>query len=145
MLNYSGIIYRIWGEAGMIILLGIACLLFSGFRTKSFSKQCFIAGILCVLYGCGTAAYYSTCLFSPKIDSFQGVFYEEYRNSRVAPPLPLTMEYSFSEISSKKKVFYLDLLSKKEIIPEGFLEGTEYLVCYETRTNIIVGVEKLSS
>lgn len=90
-------------------------------------------------------AYYVTCLLSPKIDSFQGVFYESYRNSRVAPPLPLTMEYSFAEISSEVKAFYLDLLSKKEIIPEGFLEGTEYMVCYETRTNIIVGVEKLAN
>lgn len=145
MLNYSGIVYRIWGVAGMIILLGLACLLVSGFRRKSFSKECFAAGVLCVLYGCGMAAYYATCLLAPKIDSFQGVFYESYRNSRVAPPLPLTMEYSFAEISSKKKVVYLDLLSKKEILPEGFQEGTEYLVCYETRTNIIVGVEKLAN
>ena len=52
------------------------------------------------------------------------------------------MEYSFSEIDGKKTWFYLDLLSKKEIIPEGFLEGEEYVICYEARTNIIVGVEK---
>lgn len=144
-MNYSGIIYRIWGEAGMIILLGLACILFSGLRTKSFSKQCFAAGILCVLYGCGMTICYLTCLFSPQIDSFQGFLYEEYRNSRVAPPLPLTMEYSFSEVDGDKKVFYLDLLSKKEIIPEGFQEGEEYIVCYETRTNIIVRVERVSS
>lgn len=142
-MNYSGIIYRIWGEAGIIILLGLACLLFSGFRTKSFSKQCFIAGVLSVLYGCGTVAYYAICLFSPQINSFQGVFYEEYRNSRVAPPLPFTMEYSFYDESNKSKVFYLDVFSKKEILPEGFLENTEYSICYETRTNIIIGVESV--
>lgn len=144
MLNYSGIIYRIWGEAGVIILLGIACLLASGFRAKSFSKQCFFAGVLCVLYGGGLAAYYSVCLHSPKVDSFQGSFCEEYRNSRVAPPLPFTMEYSFYDEENKSNVFYLDVLSKKEIIPEGFSENTEYMVSYETRTNIIVGVEKLA-
>lgn len=91
------------------------------------------------------AICYLAYLFSPQIDSFQGVLYEEYRNSRVAPPLPLTMEYSFSEVDGDKKVFYLDLLSKKEIIPEGFQKGEEYIVCYETRTNIIVKVEQVGS
>lgn len=28
------------------------------------------------------------------------------------------------------------------MIPEGFLEGDEYVICYEARTNIIVSVEK---
>lgn len=144
MLNYSGVIYRIWGVAGIIVLIGLGDLLLSWSRSKSFDKQCFAAGVLCVIFGFGTVAYYSTCLFSPKVDSFQGVFYEEHRNSRVAPPLPLTMEYSFSEIDSKTKVVYLDVLSKKEIIPEGFLKDTEYFIYYETRTNIILSVEKLS-
>ena len=140
-MNYSGILYRIWAEAGIIILIGIACLLLSGIRTKTFHKQCFLAGVLCVLYGCGTAIYYLSCLQSPQIDSVQGVFYEEQRNSRVAPPLPLTMEYSFSTTDGEKTVYYLDLLSKKEMIPEGFQEGEEYVICYEARTNIIVSVE----
>ncbi len=145
MLNYSGIVYRIWGKAGMMILLGIACLIFSGIRTKSFSKQCFLAGILCVLYGCSMAIYYSTRLFSPEVDSYKGVYYEEYRNSRVAPPLPFTMEYSFYDETNESKVFYLDILSKKEIIPEGFLKDEEYLIFYEKHTNIIVCVEKITS
>lgn len=140
-MNYSGILYRIWGEAGIIILIGIACMLLSGFWTKAFHKQCFLAGILCVVYGCGTAFYYFSCMKSPQIDSFQGIFYEAQRNSRVAPPLPLTMEYTFSAADGKMTVFYLDQFSKKEIIPEGFLEE-EYTIYYETRTNIIVGVEK---
>lgn len=141
-MNYSGILYRIWAEAGIIILIGIACLLLSGIRTKTFHKQCFLAGVLCVLYGCGTAIYYLSCFLSPRIDYVHGIFYEAQRNSRVAPPLPFTMEYSFSTTDGEKTVFYLDVLSKKEIIPEGFLEGEEYIICYEARTNIIVGVEK---
>lgn len=76
-MNYSGILYRIWAEARIIILIGIACLLLSGFRTKAFHKQCFLAGVLCVIYGCGTAVYYYSCMRSPQIDSVQGVFYEE--------------------------------------------------------------------
>lgn len=94
-MNYSGITYRIWAEAGVIVLIGIGCLLASGIRTKSFSKQCFWAGVLCVVYGLGTAVYYMVQLVSPDVASLHGVFYEEYRNSRVAPPLPFTMEYSF--------------------------------------------------
>lgn len=145
MLNNSGVLYRIWAVGGAIILLGLACLLLSGFRTKSFSKQCFYAGILCVIYGLGTAGYYSKCLFSPEIETFQGVFYEEYRNSRVAPPFPFTMEYSFSDTDGEKQVFYLDLLSKKEIIPDGFAMDTEYIIYYEANTNIILRVEEVTS
>lgn len=141
-MNYSGITYRIWAEAGMIILLGLACLLLSGFRTKTFHKQCFLAGVLCVLFGCGTAVYYFSCLHSPQIASFQGTLYEFQRNSRVAPPLPFTMEYSFSETDGRKTVCYLDTFSRKEMLPEGFLEGTDYIISYETRTNVIVAVEK---
>lgn len=143
MLDYSGIFYRIWAVGGVIILLGLACLLLSGFRTKSFSKQCFYAGLLCVIYGLGTAGYYFKYLFSPEIDTFQGVLYEEYRNSRVAPPLPFTMEYSFSDMGGEKQVFYLDLLSEKEIIPDGLSMGTEYVIYYEVNTNIILRVEEV--
>ncbi len=140
-LNYSGIIYRIWAVAGVIVLLGVADLLASGIRAKSFSKSCFYTGLLVVLFGLGTAVYYANCWMNPKVDSVQGVFCEEYRNSRVAPPLPLTMECTFSDSNGEKKTLYLDVLSKKEIIPEGFQKGEEYLVCYEERSNIILNVE----
>ena len=140
-MNYSGIIYRIWAVGGAMVLLGIGCLLVSGIRKKSFSKQCFMAGVLCAVYGLGTAVYYIAQLVSPDVASLHGVFYEEYRNSRVAPPLPFTMEYSFYDENNDSRVFYLDVLSKKEIIPEGFLEDKEYIIYYETSTNIIVGVE----
>lgn len=141
-MNYSGIIYRIWAVGGVIVLLGIACLLVSGIRTKSFSKQCFLAGVLCVVYGLGTAVYYIAQLVSPDVASLHGIFHEEYRNSRVAPPLPFTMEYSFYDENNDSRVFYLDVVSKKEIIPEGFLEDKEYIIYYEASTNIIVGVER---
>ena len=143
-MNYSGIIYRIWAVGGAMVLLGIACLLVSGIRTKSFSKECFLAGVLGALYGLGTAVYYIAQLVSPDVVSFHGVFYEEYRNSRVAPPLPFTMEYSFYDENNDSRVFYLDVLSKKEIIPEGFLEDNEYIIYYDTSTNIIVRVETKS-
>ena len=143
-MNYSGIIYRIWAVGGAMVLLGIACLLVSGIRTKSFSKQCFLAGVLCVVYGLGTAVYYIAQLVSPDVASLHGIFHEEYRNSRVAPPLPFTMEYSFYDENNDSRVFYLDVLSKKEIIPEGFLEDNEYIIYYDTSTNIIVRVETKS-
>lgn len=37
-MNYSGITYRIWAEGGVILLIGICCLLASGVRSKTFSK-----------------------------------------------------------------------------------------------------------
>ena len=80
-------------------------------------------------------------ILTPTIEIHRGIYLEKYRNSRVAPPLPLTTEFIFSNKEGVKKGFYLDVLSAKDIVPEGFIEGFEYDIHYEKSTKIIVRVE----
>lgn len=144
MWNFNGIVYRIWAVAGLIILLGVACLLISKIGKKDFNKECCSVGILCTLGGIAFAIYYASCVFSQQVSSFQGTFYETYRNSRVAPPLPFTMEYRFYDANDTSQVFYLDIFSMKEMIPEDFVLGKEYTIYYETNTNVIVGAKEVT-
>ena len=145
MNNFSGIVYRLWAEAGIVTLIGIACML-KGFGADSKSrKQDFLAAALCIGCGLALAVYYASCLCSPQVSSFEGSFYEEHANSRVAPPLPLTMEYSFLDGEKISHSFYLDVLSKKDIFPEDFRKDSEYTIWYEERTKIIVRVESSGS
>ena len=140
--NYSGIFYRLWAECGFLLGIGTLLLLIVR-RNKgdSGNRQSALAGVLCLLLGVGLMVNYGYCIAKPDIQSFQGVFETEYRNSRVAPPLPLTMEYTFRDAAGKCHLVYLDVLSKKEIFPSGFDEGENYTVIYEGRTNIILKIE----
>lgn len=139
MYNYDGIIYRIWGVAGAFILLGIGCLLVSQRHTISFDRECYYAGILCAIFGIATAAYYIFCYIHPQVESIQCTLVEERRNSRIAPPLPLTMEYIFLN-EEGYTAFYLDVLSNDTVLEEALVLGEEYTVFYESRTDIIVGI-----
>lgn len=139
MYSYDGILYRVWGVAGFFVLLGICCLLASRKQAISFDKECFIAGIICILLGIATGIYYVYCYSLPQVESIQSTLVEERRDSRVAPPLPLTMEYIFLN-DEGYTAFYLDVFSEEKVL-RGELElGKEYIIFYESRTDIIVGI-----
>lgn len=142
MYDFSGIVYRLWAEAGAIALIGIACLLKGLGADGKSRKEDFLAAALCIGLSIVLCVDYLSCLYAPRISSFEGVFYKEHSNSRVAPPLPLTMEYEFLDENGKVHIFYLDVLSKKKIFPEGFSEKNGYTIWYEERSEIIVRVEK---
>ena len=144
MWNFGGIVYRIWAAAGIVTFLGIVCLLFANIGKKDFNKNLLIAGILGVVVGIAFGIDYASSLLSPEVRSFQGVFFQSYRNSRVAPPLPFTWEYSFCSSDGSKILLYLDTFTRKEIIPENFTLNEEYIVYYEEDTKVIVGVEKVT-
>lgn len=139
MYNFEGILYRVWGVGGFFVLLGIGCLLVSRINSVSVDKGCVLAGILCIIWGIASAVYYGFCYFFPQVESVQCTFVEEYRDSRVAPPLPFTMEYTFQSEEGYTEL-YLDVLSKKNVLEENLILQKEYIVFYETRTEIIVGV-----
>lgn len=86
--------------------------------------------------------YISRVVF-PNVSSYAGEFVSTNRNSRVAPPLPLTSEYVFWNGEGKKQVFYLDALSKKEIIPYELETGKEYIIYFDDFTNVIVKIEAI--
>lgn len=140
MYNYDGILYRIWGVAGVFILVGLGCIIVSRMNKKvTFDKECFYAGICCIIFGIVTASYYGYCYFFPQVERMQCTFVEQRRDSRVAPPLPLTMEYIFIG-EEGYCAFYLDELSKEDVMNEVLLTGNQYDVYYESKTDIIVGI-----
>lgn len=144
MWNFGGILYRVWAVGGIILLLGVACLLVSKIGREDFNKDCCIAGVFCSAVGIAAIVYFLFCMFFPQVSSIHGTFTQTYRNSRVAPPLPFTYEYKFYDDDGFAGVFYLDTFTRKEIIPEDFILNQEYIVYYEARTNVIVGAEMVT-
>lgn len=141
MYNFSGIVYRIWGVSGIILLLGIICILIEKPWKKGFKIKKCIFGVIAIIFALGLGIDYASRIVSPEISSYTGEFIRSNRNSRVAPPLPLTNEYVFWNGEGKKQVFYLDVLSKKEIFPSDFEEGQEYMIYFDEVTNVIVRVD----
>lgn len=77
----------------------------------------------------------------PNVASYTGAFESSYRDSSVAPPLPVTYGYCFWNGEGKKPIFYLDIYSKRKIFPEEFKEAQEYTIYYDKLTKIIVKVD----
>lgn len=136
---YDGILYRVWGEAGIFILLGIICLLLSRKKSGSLNKDGYIAGVICVLLGIAMCINYLYSFAKPHVESTQSTLVEVRRNPREAPPLPFTMEYIFLN-DEGYQAFYLDAFSNKTVLKEDLQLGEEYIIFYERRTDIIVGV-----
>ncbi len=138
MYNLSGIYYQIKSNCAIYLIFGIIFLILSKFWTVTEKnvKQ-LIGGIICILLAIGSIVYYGNVIMHPKISSHDGYFCSEHRvNTRI-----LKMEYSFSNPQGRKPVFYLDVLSKKDIYPHDFQTNIKYRIFYETETNIIVKVE----
>ena len=141
MYNFSGIVYRIWGVSGVMLLLGIVCILFEKPWTEQFRiKNCKVGIVLVVFAICSGSILASRIVF-PQVSSYTGEFIRSNRNSRVAPPLPFTTEYVFESEDGQKKGFYLDTFSKKEIFTLELEKNQEYVVYFDKSTNVIVKIE----
>ena len=106
MYNFSGVLYRIWGVCGIVFLLGVLCILFekpwiNGFRFRNCKL-----GIIIVAFAICMSLVYASRIILPKVSLYTGAFVEDQRNSRVAPPLPVTYEYVFWDGEGKKKCFF---------------------------------------
>ena len=143
MYNFSGIIFRIWGVCGISLGLCLLCILVDKPWTKKFKIKKHIVELLGIAFVLGLGAVYLFRIVSPGISSFSGSFVSTNRNSRVAPPLPVTSQYVFENEDGYKKVVYLDVFSKKKIQPEGFDKGVEYTIYFDEFTNVIVRVEEV--
>ena len=144
LLNYEGIVYRIWAVGGVFVLLGIFGLVIAGIGRISFDKECFFMGILAILLGLYAGIEHTVYLHSPKVESFQAELYRQYRDSSTAAPLPFTWKYMFYDEIGQLYAVYLDTFAKKKIFPEDFQVGEVYKVYYEDHSDIILGVEKVS-
>lgn len=141
MYNYSGVLYRIWGVSGIILLLGLVLIIFEKPWAKNFKIQKCKLGLIVIAFAVCLGLVYLSRIVFPDVSSYTGEFIETHRNSRVAPPLPVTYEYVFWNGEGKKQVYYLDIFSKKKIIPYEFETGQQYTIWFDDFTNVIVRVE----
>jgi len=141
MFNFSGVFYRIWGVCGILLLLGVVCILVEKPWAKKIKLKDLKIGLVGIALAIGLGLVYASRIVFPDVLSYTGEFVDTHRNSRVAPPLPLTDEYVFWNGEGKRQVFYLDFFSKKEIFPYEFEYGRQYTIYYDDFTNVIVKVE----
>jgi len=141
MFNFSGVWYRIWGVCGVILLLGFFCILFQRPWAKNVKLKDCKLGLFIIAFALCLGVIYVCRIVFPDVSSYTGEFVESHRNSRVAPPLPITYEYVFWNGEEKKQVFYLDAFSKKEIFPYEFVSNQKYTIYFDEFTNVIVKVE----
>ena len=141
MLNFSGVWYRIWGVCGVILILGVVIILFERLWSKKGKNKDFKLGLIAIAIGICMSLIYASRIVFPDVSSYTGEFIESHRNSRVAPPLPFTSEYVFWNGEGKKKTFYLDTFSKKEIFPHELVSDQKYKIYFDEFTNVIIKVE----
>ena len=140
MFNFSGIWYRVWGVCGVILFLGIVCILFERPWSKNVKAKKDKFGFIIVIFAICLGLIYVSRIVFPDVSSYTGEFVDSHRDSRAAPPLPLTSEYVFWNGEGKKQGFYLDVLSKKEIVPDEFVYGQKYTIYFDKFTSVIVKV-----
>lgn len=117
MFNFSGVLYRIWGVCGEILVLGVACILLNRpWARKVKIKDCKL-GLIMIAAAIGLSLLYASRIVFPGVSSYTGEFIDSHRNSRVAPPLPVTNKYVFWNGEGKKQTLYLDIFSKKKYSP----------------------------
>ena len=152
MCDFSGLEYRIFSVGIISLFCGLICFIMSLIfkkrkssesGSKKDSVKAVILGLLFVFISVTYSGYHIFKIHQPVVCVHEGYFIEERRNSRVAPPLPFTMQYTFTNDNQPNCKFYLDVFSKREIYDEEFEKNANYRIYYEEDTDIIVKVEKI--
>lgn len=143
MFNLDGIRFRLFACDFLCLFLGIFVLFSSKFwKPQQVIKRYFHGGCFVTITAILIIAYHLWILLDPHILSCTGTYLSYRSNSRVSPPWPFTISYTFDTGEEKKREFHLDIFSEKKIFPEDELVyGNEYLIYYEEKTNIIVRIE----
>ena len=127
-------------------------MILDGIRSRIFSTGC-IVGIMGLFLAIVSvvhdkkylaASFLSLAFSLIYVTSYLYVFKESYRDSRIAPPLPVTRAYVFDIGEKTNKVVYLDAFTKNKYFQENMVIDDEYTIYYEKRTKIVVGVKKES-
>jgi len=144
MYCFSGIWFRIVACGAFFLLGGIVFLLLSKFWNASLIiKKHFFKGLIITLFAVGYILYHVFLLVSPSISYATGRLVESRRDSRVAPPWPVTWAYVFDTGDDVKQRYYIDSFSKHKIFPTEVLNSNSvYRVYYEERTKIILKIEE---
>lgn len=140
MYNFDGIYFQMKSSGILFLVLGIISLLLSRCwnRDKKDTKE-MLMGLVCVVLASGSVIYHLNIISNPKILTYEGYYISENRFYKHL----LKREYCFSNRDNLKLIFYLDVLTKKEIYPDDFSTGQKYRIFYEEESDIIVKVEEI--
>lgn len=140
MYNLGGIYYQMKSDAILYIVLGVVFLILSRCwnMDKRNTKE-MIIGVVCIVLAIGSIIYYSIIINNSRISTHEGYYVSEQRVNTYI----LKREYCFSNEDETKPVFYLDVLTKKEIYPENFDSNQKYRIFYEEKSDVIVKVEEI--
>lgn len=140
MYNFDGIYFQMKSSAILFLVLGIVSLLLSRCwnMDKRDTKE-MIIGLVCVMLAIGSVIYHSNIISNPKVLTHEGYYVSENRSYKHL----LKMEYCFSNGDNLKPIFYLDVLTRKEIYPDDFSTEQKYRIFYEEESDIIVKVEEI--
>lgn len=140
MYNFGGIYYQMKSNAVLFVILGVVFLILSRcWNVDKRNVKEMIIGLACIILAVSSIIYYSIIINNPKILTHEGYYVSEHRVNKHI----LKMEYCFSNGDEIKPVFYLDVLTKKEIYPEEFNSEKMYRIFYEEETDMIVKVEEI--
>ena len=135
---WDGIVYRIFATGAVVGVVGVFL------AAVSRKREDRIAAMAALSFFVVYTSFHLYVLMNPRVLSFEGELTEQYRDSRVAPPLPTTYAYVFDTGEEKKRIVYLDSFTRNKYNKE-IVVGREYTVYYEQRTKIILKLEKKQS
>lgn len=148
-MNLGGIVHRIQTMGCIMLLLSVAIALYgfkgkdgnkkARYKTARLKKKSRWIGVVGVAFWSAYILWYLFVLASPKIAVFEGTFV--HRRNRGGAPM--THAYYFDAGAEPNQGFYLDLFTKKEIMPDGLAQNAVYRVFHEERTNVITAVEPI--
>lgn len=146
-MDFSGLHFRIWGCFPFFLIGGLFVLAFGLLyeRKGKESKLTWITttfiGSLIILLSLSYLTYYIHAINKPQISMIEGTLVSITRNSHVAPPLPVTTEYTFDVDGEHYNIsLYLDSFSKKQILDDELMINHEYTIWYSEKGNIIVRI-----
>lgn len=135
----QGILARLWCSSGVVILIGVFCLLIMWIEKEKKTETIAVA-CLCVLLGVGVGIWYSYALLNPDTQIVSGTFVYDQKKTDAMPPLPLTREYIFEDEQGQRIDLYMDSFTKKQVFPETLAPGESYIITYEERTDLILKI-----
>ena len=120
-MNYSGLWYRIIAVCLLGIMICSLNLIIEVKRTSKKKSRIVIFSAIIALF-IGMALVYLIQIECGESVMCIGQLVSVHRDSRVAPPLPLTSEYVFQS-AGKKISLYLDSISQKKYTHVGLSRG----------------------
>ena len=135
----QGILARLWCSCGIVIFIGVFCLLILWIE-KEKKTETLVAGWLCVILGLGMGIWYSYALLNPDTQTISGTFVYEQKKTDALPPLPLTREYIFEDEREVRVSMYMDSFTKKQAFSDALVPGNNYIITYEERTDLILEI-----